>query len=691
MVICDGLSTMIKKGIPFQWQYSVDFSHDQLATLSRRFDDASNDRFIKFQSSQAPDVTVSGYLIRIQKHSKCSDACFLLALIYIDRLALNKGLKLTVLNIHRLLITCIMIAAKFHDDLFYNNDFYAKLGGLSLSELNKLEQELLTLLDFSLFVAVPTYNAYANLANRSTRGNCIPLSPTPSSLAHPPSNLSSTSLPSRYNINSTSSTFSSPSTIPVTTAIGEVPRAVELRSADVGVIAPRARHVTYNPNLDLHRHVTDNCNVSQSSNSFMQSQCNAVVANKQVAFPEETCASTHLRPNIWSFDSNWETNDSFSRCPSTSASSFDLHRLESADYLMGSNYPTQTYNTHINPHNNQFYSEQSSLCSTSQSSPSATLTAQMKVPYGPSPPPLLYFKPHRTPTTTARPKDCESAPIRAPMPYQPHASYRQPAAGVAAQFPRSEVYGSRVNGDDWAIASDPRGCRFPPTRNTHLSLHCPGDLHSEEVVHYSSAQSPNNIDFTHRLSSASELKQSSFSPPHLQQQHTHSDGGECFEFSQVYTVPEEPFVLSREWNHMSYSHSRHSNNSSSNGIHGSGLYSTTHSSFREPAARQESYRYHSAGNQQMYSKPQQTEVDRYHHQGPFNGTRCVKSNQIPRCHQMRHDYGAVGDNRQQYPQQQQHCQQRPRYPQQQQQFFNSNVNNNNFFYGQPPMMVVPYY
>jgi hypothetical protein len=51
-------------------------------------------------------------------------------LIFIDRLIEQKGLIITKLNIHRLLVTNIMLAAKYHDDLFYNNAYFAKLGKL---------------------------------------------------------------------------------------------------------------------------------------------------------------------------------------------------------------------------------------------------------------------------------------------------------------------------------------------------------------------------------------------------------------------------------------------------------------------------------------------------------------------------------------------------------------------------------
>jgi len=54
----------------------------------------------------------------------------------------------------------MMVAAKYHDDLFYNNAYFAKLGGLALSELNNLEVELLHALEFSMFASANEYEKY---------------------------------------------------------------------------------------------------------------------------------------------------------------------------------------------------------------------------------------------------------------------------------------------------------------------------------------------------------------------------------------------------------------------------------------------------------------------------------------------------------------------------------------------------
>jgi hypothetical protein len=50
------------------------------------------------------------------------------------------------------MITCLAVSAKFYDDVYYTNKYYAKVGGISNEELNRLEYCLLDLLDFNIFV-----------------------------------------------------------------------------------------------------------------------------------------------------------------------------------------------------------------------------------------------------------------------------------------------------------------------------------------------------------------------------------------------------------------------------------------------------------------------------------------------------------------------------------------------------------
>ena len=66
-----------------------------------------------FHGTKAPTLSIQQYVERIYKYSKCSPSCFVVAYIYIERYLQRPDAYLTSSNVHRLLITSIMIAAKF--------------------------------------------------------------------------------------------------------------------------------------------------------------------------------------------------------------------------------------------------------------------------------------------------------------------------------------------------------------------------------------------------------------------------------------------------------------------------------------------------------------------------------------------------------------------------------------------------
>lgn len=68
-----------------------------------------------FHGIKAPNMSVKQYMERIHKYTRCSPCCYVMAHIYMDRYFERKGGYLTSLNVHRLLITTIMVAAKFVD------------------------------------------------------------------------------------------------------------------------------------------------------------------------------------------------------------------------------------------------------------------------------------------------------------------------------------------------------------------------------------------------------------------------------------------------------------------------------------------------------------------------------------------------------------------------------------------------
>ena len=77
---------------------------------------------------------------RILKYAGCSEETFILALIYMDQVVqFNPEFVISSLNVHRLLITAIMLASKFFDDVYYNNAYYARVGGISNSEVRAID------------------------------------------------------------------------------------------------------------------------------------------------------------------------------------------------------------------------------------------------------------------------------------------------------------------------------------------------------------------------------------------------------------------------------------------------------------------------------------------------------------------------------------------------------------------------
>lgn len=105
-----------------------------------------------FHSNRVPPMPIKTYYIRVAKYSECSIEARLMSVLLLNKLVDTKPFIIDCLNIHRLILTSLLISAKFIDDRYYNNAFYAKIGGIAKDELNMLEVELLTLLNFDLII-----------------------------------------------------------------------------------------------------------------------------------------------------------------------------------------------------------------------------------------------------------------------------------------------------------------------------------------------------------------------------------------------------------------------------------------------------------------------------------------------------------------------------------------------------------
>ncbi|KAG5538653.1 hypothetical protein RHGRI_019274 [Rhododendron griersonianum] len=114
-----------------------------------------------FDSNETPDMTIQSYLERIFRYTRAGPPVYVVAYVYIDRLCQNyPEFRISGRNVHRLLITTVMVASKYVEDMNYRNSYFARVGGVTTNEMNNLELEFLFLMGFKLHVNVSVFESY---------------------------------------------------------------------------------------------------------------------------------------------------------------------------------------------------------------------------------------------------------------------------------------------------------------------------------------------------------------------------------------------------------------------------------------------------------------------------------------------------------------------------------------------------
>jgi hypothetical protein len=113
-----------------------------------------------FYSKTVPGISIESYLDRMIKYTKMETSTLILILIYIDRICEYNSLVITRFNVHRLLLAAMIVSIKVNEDDFYSNSFYSKVGGVSLEEINNLENEFLKLIRYRLWTDYNLFNKY---------------------------------------------------------------------------------------------------------------------------------------------------------------------------------------------------------------------------------------------------------------------------------------------------------------------------------------------------------------------------------------------------------------------------------------------------------------------------------------------------------------------------------------------------
>ncbi|KAF5326083.1 hypothetical protein D9611_000114 [Ephemerocybe angulata] len=133
----------------------------------------SPESLTRFHSRAAPAISVLEYLQRIVRFTNVEKSCLLLTLFYIDQIcALRPRFMLSSLTCHRFIITSIAVSSKGLCDTFCPNRFYARVGGISVSELNMLEREFLAMIDWRLMCTRDILDQYyINLVRTHSTGS----------------------------------------------------------------------------------------------------------------------------------------------------------------------------------------------------------------------------------------------------------------------------------------------------------------------------------------------------------------------------------------------------------------------------------------------------------------------------------------------------------------------------------------
>ena len=71
------------------------------------------------------------------------------------------NLCVSAFSVSRLVLTVVLIASKILNDLYYTNAFVASIGGISLQNMNQLEQFFIGVLDWNVHITTEEFDFYS--------------------------------------------------------------------------------------------------------------------------------------------------------------------------------------------------------------------------------------------------------------------------------------------------------------------------------------------------------------------------------------------------------------------------------------------------------------------------------------------------------------------------------------------------
>ena len=154
-----------------------EFRYSLINTLSFLFTDIckendilnlDNDkRIIPFLSKKNQSLSIKKYLLRLVKYTQVESSTLIAMLIYIDRLCEINDFTINSLHIYKIIFSSLVLAIKYNEEVIFDNKFFARIGGISLSEMNFLETVYLNLINFKLYVSDEIFETYIENINET--------------------------------------------------------------------------------------------------------------------------------------------------------------------------------------------------------------------------------------------------------------------------------------------------------------------------------------------------------------------------------------------------------------------------------------------------------------------------------------------------------------------------------------------
>lgn len=107
-----------------------------------------------------PNISLEYFINHLFKYTNMSISSLILAIIYIDQFCEKFKYALSMHNIFRILLIFVYISIKLNEDINIKPEFYSKVAGVSVKDLNMLEFQMCVAMNFEFFIKSDYYQQY---------------------------------------------------------------------------------------------------------------------------------------------------------------------------------------------------------------------------------------------------------------------------------------------------------------------------------------------------------------------------------------------------------------------------------------------------------------------------------------------------------------------------------------------------